>query len=166
VLIYTAARVGAVAKLTLKTFQHDGTQYALRFSEKGGKSREIPVRQDLERLPLAYIVVAGIAEGPLLAVRGWLRALRRRSQRHRLTWARSGRHVDRWLPTPRSCTRVRTSGSTPVTRSKSRMRQFRTYGSARGAVRKGGPYRDQLNRLAPAACGLRWCRRLHRLKAA
>jgi len=24
------------------------------------------------------------------------------------------------------------------------MRQFRTYGSARGAARKGGPYRDQL----------------------
>ena len=51
VLIYTAARVGAVAKLTLKSLKHDGTQYALRFSEKGGKSREIPVRHDLEQIP-------------------------------------------------------------------------------------------------------------------
>ena len=38
VLIYTAARVGAVAKLTVKSLKHDGTQYSLRFSEKGGKS--------------------------------------------------------------------------------------------------------------------------------
>ena len=35
------------------------------------------------------------------AVRGWLRALRSRSQRHRLTWDRFRRHVDRWLPHPK-----------------------------------------------------------------
>ena len=34
----------------MKSLQHDGTQYSLRFSEKGGKSREIPVRHDLERM--------------------------------------------------------------------------------------------------------------------
>jgi integrase/recombinase XerD len=65
VLIYTAARVGAMAKLTLKSLQQNGTQYALRFSEKGGKAREIPVRHDLERLLLTYIEAAGITEGPL-----------------------------------------------------------------------------------------------------
>ena len=65
VLIYTAARVGAVAKLTTKSLKHDGTQYALRFAEKGGKSREIPVRHDLEQFLLDYIRAAGIAEGPL-----------------------------------------------------------------------------------------------------
>ncbi len=65
VLIYTAARVGAVAKLTTKSLKHDGTQYALRFSEKGGKSREIPVRHDLEGFLLEYVGAAGIAEGPL-----------------------------------------------------------------------------------------------------
>jgi site-specific recombinase XerD len=65
VLIYTAARVGAVAKLTLKNLKHDGTQYALRFSEKGGKSREIPVRHDLEQFLLGYIEAARITEGPL-----------------------------------------------------------------------------------------------------
>jgi integrase/recombinase XerD len=65
VLIYTAARVGAVAKLTFKSLKHDGSQYTLRFSEKGGKSREIPVRHDLEQLLLQYIEVAKITEGPL-----------------------------------------------------------------------------------------------------
>jgi site-specific recombinase XerD len=65
VLVYTAARVGAVAKLTLKNLVHDGAQYTLRFSEKGGKNREIPVRHDLEGFLLAYIRAAGIADGPL-----------------------------------------------------------------------------------------------------
>jgi integrase/recombinase XerD len=54
VLIYTAARVGAVSKLKLKHFEHDGSQWTLRFDEKGGKSREIPVRHDLEGYLLGY----------------------------------------------------------------------------------------------------------------
>src|SRR6516225_280979 len=48
-LAYTVCRAGAVAKLRLGDFQHDGSQYVLRFQEKGGKSREIPVRHDLQR---------------------------------------------------------------------------------------------------------------------
>src|SRR4029077_8096955 len=31
----------------------------------------------------------------------WLKSLRRRSQRSRLTWKRMGRLADRWLPQPR-----------------------------------------------------------------
>lgn len=69
-LIYTAARVGAVAKLRLQDFQHDGSQYVLRFSEKGGKSREIPCRYDLERFIVEYVNEAKIwgdsSESPLL----------------------------------------------------------------------------------------------------
>lgn len=53
-LVYTAARVGAVANLKLKNLQHDGGQYLLRFAEKGGKSREIPVRSKLQECLLAY----------------------------------------------------------------------------------------------------------------
>ncbi len=34
-------------------------------------------------------------------VRHWLRSLRRRSQRSRMTWQRMGRLADRWLPRPR-----------------------------------------------------------------
>lgn len=60
-LIYTATRVGAVARLRIKDFGHDGTQYAFRFREKGGKEREIPVRHDLEQFVLAYLNAAGIA---------------------------------------------------------------------------------------------------------
>src|SRR5262245_60693891 len=64
VLIYTAARVGAVAKLKLKQFEHDGSHWSLRFDEKGGKSREIPVRHDLEEFLLAYRNAAGLTEEP------------------------------------------------------------------------------------------------------
>jgi len=54
-LIYTAARAGAIANLKIKDFVWDGTQYALRFLEKGGKSRSIPVRHDLQSDLLAYL---------------------------------------------------------------------------------------------------------------
>jgi site-specific recombinase XerD len=59
-LAYTACRGGAVARLRLGDFQSDGSQYVLRFQEKGGKSREIPVRHDLEGFIRAYLDAAGI----------------------------------------------------------------------------------------------------------
>ena len=62
-LIYTAARVGAAAKLIFKSLRHFGTQYAPRFSGKGRKTREIPVRHDLEQFLRGYIDAAKIAEG-------------------------------------------------------------------------------------------------------
>jgi site-specific recombinase XerD len=62
VLIYTAARVGAISRLQLKDFCFDGTQHSFRFSEKGGKSRLIPVRADLERIVKEYIGVATTGE--------------------------------------------------------------------------------------------------------
>ncbi|APW64305.1 tyrosine-type recombinase/integrase [Paludisphaera borealis] len=58
VLAYTACRGGAAASLRLRDFQHDGTQHVLRFAEKGGKSREIPVRHDLEGFIRAYLDAA------------------------------------------------------------------------------------------------------------
>jgi integrase len=58
VLIYTAARAGAVARLCHKHFAYDGSQWTLRFEEKGGKSREIPVRHDLQKLLLDYLKAA------------------------------------------------------------------------------------------------------------
>ena len=65
VLVSTAVRVGAVAKLTLESLKHDGAQYTLRFAEKGGQSREIPVRHDLEQFLLEYVEAAKITEGRL-----------------------------------------------------------------------------------------------------
>jgi site-specific recombinase XerD len=64
VMIYTAARVGAVARLTLESFDHDGTQWTLRFTEKGGKSREIPVRHDLEQFLHQYLNAAKLEGEP------------------------------------------------------------------------------------------------------
>jgi len=31
----------------------------------------------------------------------WMRALRRRSQKHRMNWERLARLIDRWLPIPK-----------------------------------------------------------------
>lgn len=63
VLIYTAVRAGAVARLRLKDLRSDGTQFTLRFHEKGGKSREIPVRHDLEANLRQYLAGVGVEPG-------------------------------------------------------------------------------------------------------
>ena len=63
VLIYTAVRVGAAAMLTLRDLRHDGRQWTLRFAEKGGKSREIPVRHDLQDILRAYLLASGLQPG-------------------------------------------------------------------------------------------------------
>lgn len=62
VLAYTGARVGAVAKLRLSDYRNLGEQRVLRFREKGGREREIPVRHDLEAWLNEYIAAAGISE--------------------------------------------------------------------------------------------------------
>ncbi len=61
-LIFTAARAGAVANLKLRHLEHDGTQYVLKFGEKGGKQREIPVRHDLQTMLLDYLRIGGISD--------------------------------------------------------------------------------------------------------
>lgn len=58
ILIYTAARIGAVAQLRRKDLYDSGDQYCLHFVDKGGKSREIPVRHDLQRTLRAYLHAA------------------------------------------------------------------------------------------------------------
>jgi site-specific recombinase XerD len=63
-LIYTAARAGAVAKLRMKHLVDDGTQYLLRFEEKGGKARAIPVRHNLQGYLLDYLNAAGLLNAP------------------------------------------------------------------------------------------------------
>ena len=64
VLIYTAARAGAVARLRLADFYTDGRQWFLRFDEKGGKVRDIPARHDLEGFVHEYIRAAGLTAEP------------------------------------------------------------------------------------------------------
>jgi site-specific recombinase XerD len=60
ILIYTAARVGAVAKLRRSDFYDMDGQHSLRFTEKGGKSREIPVRHDLQKYITDYMDAASL----------------------------------------------------------------------------------------------------------
>jgi site-specific recombinase XerD len=62
VLAYTGARVGAVAQLRLMDYRNMGEQRVLRFREKNGKDREIPVRHDLDAWLREYIAAAGIEE--------------------------------------------------------------------------------------------------------
>lgn len=62
ILIYTAARVGAIAKLQRTDFYDVGDQYCLRFKEKGGKSREIPVRHDLQGFIADYLNAAQLID--------------------------------------------------------------------------------------------------------
>ena len=58
-----------MAGLKVGSFVQDGGQWFLRFLEKGGKVRDIPVRDDLERYLTAYLEAAGLrsapADGPL-----------------------------------------------------------------------------------------------------
>ncbi len=55
IMMYTAARVGAVAKLRRRDFYTDGRQWYLRFDEKGGRQRDIPCRHDLQGYIQDYI---------------------------------------------------------------------------------------------------------------
>ena len=55
ILVYTASRVGAVATLKVNDLYDIGDQYCLHFIDKGGKSREIPVRHDLQQLLRSYL---------------------------------------------------------------------------------------------------------------
>jgi site-specific recombinase XerD len=64
ILVYTSSRAGAVAKLRRGDFYNAGQQWMLHFNEKGGKSREIPVRADLQELVMAYIDAAGLRDAP------------------------------------------------------------------------------------------------------
>jgi site-specific recombinase XerD len=60
ILIYTASRAGAVASLKRGSFYPAGDQRMLHFDEKNGKSREIPVRLDLEKIIFEYLEAAAL----------------------------------------------------------------------------------------------------------
>ena len=47
--------MGAIAQLRLQDLRDQGEHRVLRFSEKGGKQREIPVRHDLDEWISAYL---------------------------------------------------------------------------------------------------------------
>ena len=46
--------VGAISRLRIQDLRDNGNHRSLQFAEKGGKSREIPVRHDLDEWIAAY----------------------------------------------------------------------------------------------------------------
>jgi site-specific recombinase XerD len=64
VLAYTFARIGAVVNLKVEDYYPSGKRYLLRFKEKGGKEKELPVHHKLEELLDEYLKATGLGSEP------------------------------------------------------------------------------------------------------
>jgi site-specific recombinase XerD len=62
VLAYTFARIGAVVNLKVEDYYPSGKRFLLRFREKGGKEKELPVHHKLEEFPGRIPGVWGVTE--------------------------------------------------------------------------------------------------------
>jgi integrase len=63
-MAYTFARIGAVVSLTKQDYFCPEKRCILRFSEKGGKQKEIPVHHMLEQYLDQYLAVANLPDDP------------------------------------------------------------------------------------------------------
>jgi site-specific recombinase XerC len=61
VMVYTFARVSAVAGMNVEDYYQQGKRWWVRLYEKGGKHHELPVHHKAEEYLDAYIKAAGIA---------------------------------------------------------------------------------------------------------
>ncbi len=64
VLAYTFARIGAVVNLKVEDYYPSGKRFLLRFKEKGGKEKELPVHHKLEELLDQYLKATGLEKEP------------------------------------------------------------------------------------------------------
>jgi integrase/recombinase XerD len=64
VLAYTFARIGAVVNLKVEDYYPSGKRFLLRFKEKGGKEKELPVHHKLEELLDEYLKATGLGTEP------------------------------------------------------------------------------------------------------
>jgi len=64
ILMWTGVRAGSVARLRLADYFESGEQMVLRFDEKRRRSREIPVRHDLQLVLNSYLNECGLAHLP------------------------------------------------------------------------------------------------------
>lgn len=67
-MVYSFARVSAVAGMRIEDYYQNGKRWWIRLHEKGGKRHEIPCHHTLEAYLDAYITAAGIGDekkGPL-----------------------------------------------------------------------------------------------------
>jgi site-specific recombinase XerD len=60
VLAYTFARIGAVVNLKVEDYYPSGKRFLLRFKEKGGKEKDLPVHHKLEELLDQYLKATGL----------------------------------------------------------------------------------------------------------
>ena len=72
----------------------------------------------------------------------WLRALRRRSQKDRMTWARMAKLAKDWLPKPRILHPWPSQRFASNTQGRSRVRGSCSHGSVRGDRGNPVPYRE------------------------
>jgi len=63
-LAYTFARIGAVVNLKVEDYYPSGKRFLLRFKEKGGKEKELPVHHKLEELLDEYLKASGLEKEP------------------------------------------------------------------------------------------------------
>ena len=63
-LAYTFARIGAVVNLKVEDYFQTGKRSLIRFKEKGGKEKEIPVHHKLEEILNEDLKVAKLREKP------------------------------------------------------------------------------------------------------
>jgi len=64
VLAYTFARIGAAVNLKVEDYYPSGKRFLLRFKEKGGKEKELPVHHKLEELLDQYLKATGLEKEP------------------------------------------------------------------------------------------------------
>jgi len=65
VMAFTFARVSAVCGLKREDYVYTGGSWHLRFHEKGGKDRLVPVHHELQQHLDVYLDAAGIYDGPI-----------------------------------------------------------------------------------------------------
>ena len=63
-LAYTFARIGSVVNLKVENYYPSGKRFLLRFKEKGGKEKELPVHHKLEDLLDEYLQATGLGAEP------------------------------------------------------------------------------------------------------
>src|SRR5215813_13268649 len=66
-LAYTFARIGSVVNLKVEDYYPSGKRFLLRFREKGGKEKELPVHHKLEELLDEYLKATGLGSDPGLS---------------------------------------------------------------------------------------------------
>jgi site-specific recombinase XerD len=67
-LAYTFARIGAVVNLKVEDYYPSGKRFLLRFKEKVGKEKELPVHHKLEELLDQYLKASGLEKGKRLNI--------------------------------------------------------------------------------------------------